>query len=67
MVKISRPAGVLRVSSAGPVVIKLLPERNGQKKPTNLKSLVTLKQKRKVNKDIEYKCINTGKKEVDLR
>ena len=29
-VKVSRPAGVLRVSSESPVVIKLLLERNGK-------------------------------------
>ena len=60
MVKISHPAGVLWVSSAGPIVIKLLLERNGQKKTANLPSLVTLKQKRKVKEDIENKCTNTG-------
>ena len=47
----SRPAFVLWVSSAGPVVIKLLQERNGQKKSTNLQSLVILKQKIKVKED----------------
>ena len=60
MVKVSRPAGVLWLSSAGPVVIKLLHERNRQKKTTNLQSLVILKQKMKVKEDIENKCTNTG-------
>ena len=60
MVKVSRPAGVLWLSSAGPVVIKLLQERNRQKKTTNLQSLVILKQKMKVKEDIENKCTNTG-------
>ena len=60
MVKVSRPAGVLWLSSAGPVVIKLLQERNRQKNTTNLQSLVILKQKMKVKEDIENKCINTG-------
>ena len=60
MVKVSRPAGVLWLSSAGPVVIKLLQERNRQKKTTNLQSLVILKQKMKVKEDIGNKCTNTG-------
>ena len=58
MVKGSRPAGVLWVSSAGPVVIKLLLERNGQRKTTNMESLVILNQKRKVKEDIENECTN---------
>ena len=60
MVKVSRPAGVLLVNSPGPVVIKLLQERNGQKKSTNLQSLVILKQKRIVKENIENECTNTG-------
>ena len=64
MVKVSRPS-VSCVSSADPVLIKLMQERNGQKKTTNLQSLVTLKQKWKVKEDIEHKCINTGWKRVE--
>ena len=48
MGKVSCPAGVLLVSSAGLVVIKLLQERNEQKKTTNLQSILILKQKRKI-------------------
>ena len=59
MMKVSRPAGVLWLSSAGLVVIKLLQERNGQK-TTNLQSLVILKQKRMIKEDIENECTNTG-------
>ena len=44
MVKVSCPAGVRWVSSTGPVIIKLLQEKNEQKKTTNLQSLVILKQ-----------------------
>ena len=54
------PRKHLRLSSAGPIVIKLLQEINGQKKTKNLQSLVILKQKRKVKEDIENQCINTG-------
>ena len=60
MVKVFCPAGVLGVSSTGLVVIKLLQERNGQKKTTNLQSLSILKQKGKVNVYIENECSNTG-------
>ena len=60
MVKVSWPAAVLWVSSADPVNIRLLQERNEQKKTTNLQSLVILKQKRKVKEDIEKECTNTG-------
>ena len=66
MVKVSRPADVLWVSSAGPVVIKLLQERNGQKMTTNLQSIVILKQK-KVKGNIGNGCTNTVEKSVDLR
>ena len=59
MMKVSRPAGVLWLSSAGLVVIKLLQERNRQK-TTNLQSLVILKQKRMIKEDIENECTNTG-------
>ena len=58
MMKVSRPAGVLWLSSAGLVVIKLLQERNRQK-TTNLQSLI-LKQKRMIKEDIENECTNTG-------
>ena len=57
MMKVSRPTGVLWVSSAGPVVTKLLQERNGQKKATNLESLVILG---KVKEDLENECTNTA-------
>ena len=60
MAKVSQSAGVLRVSSAGPVVIKLLQDRNTQKKTKNLESLVILKQKKKFKEDIENECTNTG-------
>ena len=59
MMKVSRPARVLWLSSAGLVVIKLLQERNRQK-TTNLQSLVILKQKRMIKEDIENECTNTG-------
>ena len=59
MMKVSRPAGVLWLGSAGLVIIKLLQERNGQK-TTNLQSLVILKQKRMIKEDIENECTNTG-------
>ena len=57
MMKVSRPTGVLWVSSAGPVVTKLLQERNGQKKATNLESLVILG---KVKEDLENEYTNTA-------
>ena len=60
MVKISCPAGLLWMNSAGPVVIKLLQERNGQKTTTSLQSLVILTQKRMLKDDIENECTNTG-------
>ena len=60
MVKVSRLAGVLWVSSAGPFVIKLLQKRNMQMKTTNLQSFVILKQKKKVKEDIGNECSNTG-------
>ena len=50
---------VLWVSSAGPFVIKPLPERNEQKKTKNLNSLAILNQKRKVKENIENECTNT--------
>ena len=61
MVKVSRPAGVLWVSSAGLVVIviKLLQEKNVLKKTTNLQSLVILQEEEKVKEDIEKECTNT--------
>ena len=40
--------GVLWVKSTGPLVIKLLQQRNGQKKRTNLQLLVIFKQNRNV-------------------
>ena len=58
MMKVSRPAGVLWLSSAGLVVIKLLQEN--RQKTTNLQSLVILKQKRMIKEDIENECTNTG-------
>ena len=58
IVKVSCSAGVLRVSSVGLVVIKLLLERNEQKRKTKLPYLVTYKQRKKVNKDIENECIH---------
>ena len=60
MVKVSCPAGVLWMNSAGPVVIKLLQERNGQKATTSLQQLlVILKQKRMLKDNIENECTNT--------
>ena len=59
MVKVSCPAGVLWMNSAGPVVIKLLQERNGQKATTSLQLLVILKQKRMLKDNIENECTNT--------
>ena len=40
LIIVNRSAGVLRVSSVGTVVIKLLLERNGKKKKTKLPYLV---------------------------
>ena len=60
MVKVSRPAGGLWVSSAGLVIIKPLQERNGRNMTTDLQTVVILKQKRKVKVDIENECTNTG-------
>ena len=60
MVKVSRPAGGLWVSSAGLVIIKSPQERNGQNMTTDMQTVVILKQKRKVKVDIENECTNTG-------
>ena len=58
--KVSRPAVVLRVSSVGLVFIKIRLERNGQKRKTRLLYLVTCKQRKKVNEDVENECIIYG-------
>ena len=50
------------MSSTDSNIIKILQDRNGQKKTTYIQLLVILKQKRNVKEDTESECIKTGQK-----